>query len=95
MISRTMYGQTLEPMVYHVPVLVLCSHHVHVIDALHCYDSMIIAKDLIRGLLQLDPEKRMTIDQYLASPWIMVRFHPAPSCAPLLLSYHVVTIIRM
>jgi serine/threonine protein kinase len=30
------------------------------------------AKDLIRGLLQLDPEKRMTIDQYLASPWIMV-----------------------
>lgn len=29
------------------------------------------AKDLIRGLLQLDPEKRMTIDQYLASPWIM------------------------
>jgi serine/threonine protein kinase len=28
------------------------------------------AKDLIKGLLQLDPSKRLTLDYYLASPWI-------------------------
>lgn len=29
------------------------------------------AKDLIRGLLQVDPRKRITLEQYLSSDWIM------------------------
>jgi serine/threonine protein kinase len=29
-----------------------------------------IAKNLIRGLIQLDPDKRISLDTYLASPWI-------------------------
>lgn len=28
------------------------------------------AKNLIRGLLQLDPEKRISLEEYLKSPWI-------------------------
>ena len=32
-----------------------------------------MAKTLIRGLLVLDPDKRMSISDYLASPWVQVR----------------------
>lgn len=31
-----------------------------------------MAKELIRGLLVLDPERRMSLEDYLASPWVQV-----------------------
>jgi hypothetical protein len=36
------------------------------------------AKKLIKGLLQLDPSKRLSIDEFLASPWITQGQQPSP-----------------
>lgn len=32
------------------------------------------AKDLIRGMLDVDPTKRFTIDQFMRTQWIAVKF---------------------
>lgn len=36
------------------------------------------AKDLIRGLLELDPKKRLTAVEAIEHPWFTVRHRPHP-----------------
>jgi len=34
---------------------------------------LMVAKELIRGLLTVDPNRRLTVDQALEHPWMKVR----------------------
>ncbi len=45
--------------------------------------SIVVAKDLVSHLLCVDPEKRYTIDEFLAHPWCNETHMPPPPPAPI------------
>lgn len=46
------------------------------------------AKDLINGMLNVDPAKRLTIDQVMSNRWIAVRDNTIRTILTLLLCYY-------